>query len=211
MIFLRSDSRFAPSQWETSLQSSTVSHWLGANLKSALFLFSTRWPSWRRTWPWFGFCLNTRLITLSQTFLVLIHYNWPAVKASVTSLTFCWKPALTPTCSVVTRTRRRRCWSRPAVVRMTVWRFYVKEELTWILKTCGASPHSPRPPSTSTMVWWRSCWSMERMLMWPTAPGPHPCSMPLYGTTVLSCVSSSHMVPAWTSSAEISLRCPRLF
>ena len=27
----------APSQWETSLQSNTVSHWLGANLESALY------------------------------------------------------------------------------------------------------------------------------------------------------------------------------
>ena len=30
------DSRSAPSQWETSLQSNAVSHWLGANLESAL-------------------------------------------------------------------------------------------------------------------------------------------------------------------------------
>ena len=30
------DSRFAPSQWETALQSTDVSHWLGASLKSAL-------------------------------------------------------------------------------------------------------------------------------------------------------------------------------
>ena len=29
-------SRFAPSQWEMSLQSNTVSHWLSTNLKSAL-------------------------------------------------------------------------------------------------------------------------------------------------------------------------------
>ena len=29
-------SRLAPSQWETSLQSNAVSHWLGANLESAL-------------------------------------------------------------------------------------------------------------------------------------------------------------------------------
>ena len=28
----RADSRLAPSQWETSLQSNAVSHWLGANL-----------------------------------------------------------------------------------------------------------------------------------------------------------------------------------
>ena len=32
----RADSRFAPSQWETSLQSNTASHWLVTNLESAL-------------------------------------------------------------------------------------------------------------------------------------------------------------------------------
>ena len=32
----KADSRLAPSQWETSLQSNAVSHWLGANLGSAL-------------------------------------------------------------------------------------------------------------------------------------------------------------------------------
>ena len=30
------DSRLAPSQWETSLQSNAVSHWVGANLESVL-------------------------------------------------------------------------------------------------------------------------------------------------------------------------------
>ena len=34
----RADSRIAPSQWETALQSNAVSHWLGANLKSVLHL-----------------------------------------------------------------------------------------------------------------------------------------------------------------------------
>ena len=32
----RADSRFALSQWETSLQSNVVSHWLGTNLESTL-------------------------------------------------------------------------------------------------------------------------------------------------------------------------------
>ena len=32
----RADFRLAPSQWETSLQSNAVSHWLGANLETAL-------------------------------------------------------------------------------------------------------------------------------------------------------------------------------
>ena len=33
----QSISLFAPSQWETSLQSNTISHWLAANLESALY------------------------------------------------------------------------------------------------------------------------------------------------------------------------------
>ena len=32
----RADTRFAPSQWETALLCNDVSHWLGANLESAL-------------------------------------------------------------------------------------------------------------------------------------------------------------------------------
>ena len=34
-IMYRADSTLAPSQWETSLQSNAVSHWLGANPQSA--------------------------------------------------------------------------------------------------------------------------------------------------------------------------------
>ena len=34
----RADSRLAPSQWETSLQSNAVSHWMDANLESALHM-----------------------------------------------------------------------------------------------------------------------------------------------------------------------------
>ena len=36
----RADSRFAPSQWETALLCIAVSHWLGANLSSALYLYA---------------------------------------------------------------------------------------------------------------------------------------------------------------------------
>ena len=38
VVIFRADSRHSPSQWETSLQSNTVSHWLCANLESALIL-----------------------------------------------------------------------------------------------------------------------------------------------------------------------------
>ena len=36
---IRADFRLAPCQWETSLQSNAVSHWLGANLESALPIY----------------------------------------------------------------------------------------------------------------------------------------------------------------------------
>ena len=36
----RADSRLGPSQWEMSLQSNTISHWLGINLESALLYVS---------------------------------------------------------------------------------------------------------------------------------------------------------------------------
>ena len=45
----RAASRFAPSQWEMSLQSNILSHWLGANLESALFYSSNPSQSDR---PW---------------------------------------------------------------------------------------------------------------------------------------------------------------
>ena len=35
-LHLRADSRLPPSQWEASLQNNATSHWLGANLESAL-------------------------------------------------------------------------------------------------------------------------------------------------------------------------------
>ena len=37
LVWSRADSRFVPSQWETVLQSNAVSHWLGANIESALW------------------------------------------------------------------------------------------------------------------------------------------------------------------------------
>ena len=36
-IYYRADSRFAPCQWEMALLCNDISHWLGANLESALY------------------------------------------------------------------------------------------------------------------------------------------------------------------------------
>ena len=48
---IRADSRIASSQWESSLQSNAVSHWLGTNLESALDMKKTY--SYFKTCPWF--------------------------------------------------------------------------------------------------------------------------------------------------------------
>ena len=45
----RTDSSFAPSQWETALLRNDVSHWLGANLESVLCIRNV-FPHWLRTW-----------------------------------------------------------------------------------------------------------------------------------------------------------------
>ena len=39
LILFRADSRLASSQWEMSLQSNAISHWLGTNQESTLLLF----------------------------------------------------------------------------------------------------------------------------------------------------------------------------
>ena len=49
IIFLKNT--FAPRQWETSLQSNAVSHWLGTNLESALSSMGTKSNSYP-TLPW---------------------------------------------------------------------------------------------------------------------------------------------------------------
>ena len=65
-IILRADSKLAPSQWETSLQSNTVSHWLGANLESALILWL---KNGRSCYLLLHDVLNDRLVLLTLNML----------------------------------------------------------------------------------------------------------------------------------------------
>ena len=58
--YIRADSRFAPSQWETALLCNDVSHWLGANLESALYMLSTS-PDKRWRHYLFAYTLQYRL------------------------------------------------------------------------------------------------------------------------------------------------------
>ena len=76
--YTRADSRFAPRQWKTSLQSSTVSHWMGAHLESALQ--STVWCTvggklcYTRVCylPMFSFCADGICVIHQNT----VMYHW---------------------------------------------------------------------------------------------------------------------------------------
>ena len=68
-IYSRADSRFVPSQWETSLQSNAVSHRLNAIIESTLYSqYPTGWATgeavpdyqlvWPRRHPWFNWCVT---------------------------------------------------------------------------------------------------------------------------------------------------------
>ena len=71
----RADSRFVPSQWEMSLQSNIVSHWLGAILESALCIYMEMEPYtyiyifvvlfwWSGTGKWFRIKKETSCLPL---------------------------------------------------------------------------------------------------------------------------------------------------
>ena len=66
---IRADSRLAPSYWERSLQSNAVSHWLGANLESALLMVNAHWMT----------------VTTVHAVLHIKHFWWCF---SVTTFTF---------------------------------------------------------------------------------------------------------------------------
>ena len=61
----RADSRLVPSQWEMLLQSNTVSHWLRANLESALTTMC--WPSVPECYPITGQCIWAGLVTQAHS------------------------------------------------------------------------------------------------------------------------------------------------
>ena len=57
-IYIKTDSMLAPSQWETSIQSNAVSHWLGANLASALHILLPVTDGYICWWSRCSICLS---------------------------------------------------------------------------------------------------------------------------------------------------------
>ena len=69
----RADSRHVLSQWETSLQSNSLSHWLGPNLESAL---SCRLSSRDHLQLWCWLCMiNRSLPFMGSHFKYMCHQN----------------------------------------------------------------------------------------------------------------------------------------
>ena len=81
--FTKADSRFSPSQRKTSLQSNAVSHWLGANLESALFA--------HRGWGQY----------LRQVMSLNDH-----IQRTIVLVMICFKPIITAICKLYNYIRR---------------------------------------------------------------------------------------------------------
>ena len=92
--WLRADSRFVPSQWETALLCNDVSHWLGTNLESALWFKLSFGPLVRM-----NFCdiwAKTQKISLKQMHLKRFytknvhHLSTDCVNLEVTCFLWNW-------------------------------------------------------------------------------------------------------------------------
>ena len=92
VIYLyRADSRFAPSQWEMSLQSNTVSHWLGANLASALFTVHPKNYAHGSRFVMYRYQLNYPYSSgsLAQLTFILMHSCKTAISPQLTHWRYC--------------------------------------------------------------------------------------------------------------------------
>ena len=83
----RAESRLAPSQWEMSLQSNAISHWLGANLESALDL---------KICELFSYICSLQTSTTHVWFIFISDFSMPInlmalCKTAVSPLLMCWR------------------------------------------------------------------------------------------------------------------------
>ena len=125
----RGESRLAPSQWETSLQSNAVSHWLGANLDSAL-------EKWKRPQA-----------CLSRSFLVWIC---PSRKENMTWKWFSHHCPYVIGSHIPTGTRRNNdviitSKRRGDIVLTSLWRYYC------VLCPLGSFTYGFQPQRDSNM------------------------------------------------------------
>ena len=105
----KADSRFAPGQWETSLQSNAVSHWLGANLKLALIYM---------------------LILFGETYICTSYHslNWKATRCSWVSLLTWRKTKIS-----LFRLKMRRMLSWDLFIMLQTW---MESRFAWLRVVC---------------------------------------------------------------------------
>ena len=92
---IRANSRFEPSQWGMSLQSNAVSHWLGANIESALILAS----------------MSVCLPTADPGIILCMHPANERRRYNVMSSLIGWVPAQNDPCDLSDWTLKYTIWS----------------------------------------------------------------------------------------------------
>ena len=132
------DSRFAPSQWETSLQSNAVSNWLGANLECSTFPLC--W--WLQLWC--ACCmLCVVVVCVFRLECSYLHENWKKTRVFIQ----CWK--MTKTFFIIAHGLQSRCYSEPMGHHVLILYQGLTADLwfTWKQMTCHATPKSYRQVS----------------------------------------------------------------
>ena len=102
-LYIRADSRLAPSQWETSLRSNAISHWLGANLESALYMYHSHTGLNCEVVSWYG---EINMLAAKWDNLTCFGCDFPVLYKGVLLWFFmmvsriCWKTPPHHLCSV---------------------------------------------------------------------------------------------------------------
>ena len=89
--YVKADSRFAPSQWETALLCNDVSRWLGASIKSALYVLCPfHVPVYCNIWSALPYIVEARHVAEIINWIVhlCLHYVRCVDNTSFTILTW---------------------------------------------------------------------------------------------------------------------------
>ena len=132
---LKADSMLAPSQWETALRCNDVSHWLGANIKSALALdeirhivVTTLSPWWRSIW---NCCQHTNYLFWHFDHSSMAKFSPDKISPA---FFFYYQTLFFLNCQNVSNAIR--IWqSRPLVVWLDIFQGWFTGEALWITET----------------------------------------------------------------------------
>ena len=224
---MRADSRFAPSQWEMSLQNNSISHWLGANLESALHhdidceeLFDVKWLKLTHS-------IFTGVFVLLE---VLYEYysdiiDWPYCRVKWYHKTWSTLVQAVSSCLMSTTHYLYHCW---LFVTWTIWNIlewifsqnaFKKMYLKMLSAKCqslcsglsrimiGKLHHRHQTFSTIYSLKWK-CYHYDEIFIYCTGSFQMPIFNGDSDTNFLSITTLPFQCTNWNLSAELRHQSP---